>query len=494
LFKAVALLTGLCLSVFGAVPVLEHFYPVGLNVGSTQTLTLQGKFDPWPPHVWVEGEGLACIAQTNKGKIDVTVDAEAEPGPRLIRVFNDEGASEPRILVIDESWTLAEAEPNNKFDAPQSVASLPMTIDGRLERNGDVDSFRIDLREGQWLVAEAECYTVMGKLDAALRLVSTNGVQLAWNHDFATLDPRLVWRAPAARSVVVQVFGFAYPANSDVQLAGGEGANYRLRVRAESTPPAAPCPEGEREPNGTFTEAAELPLPCQRHGAIAPAGEVDRFKVQMRKGEYIEAMVEAAAIGSALDPRLAIEDAQGQSLAQSEERNMTGNARLEWQAPADGTFAISVRNWQRRGGPEFTYRLRVIPLGPACEATFAAGSLALSGGSTNDVKVAIKRLRGFTNEITLEFTDLPDGLSAAEVKAPEKDGEATLKLLAATNAPPFSGPVQVLCRVAGQARPVPFPLTSRVENNGVPGGYQQLLIEQADHLWLTVRTNAPAAK
>ncbi len=486
-------MASLCAGVFGAAPVLEHLYPVGLGVGSAQTLTLQGKFDPWPPQVWVEGDGLACIAQTNKGKIDVTVDAEAEPGPRLIRVFNDEGVSEPRIVVIDESWTLAEAEPNNKFEAAQAVASLPMTIDGRLERNGDVDSYRIDLREGQWLVAEVECYTVMGKLDAALRLVTTNGVQLAWNHDFATLDPRLVWRAPAARSVLVQVFGFAYPANSDVQLAGGEGANYRLRLRAESAPPAAPCPEGEREPNGAFAEAAELPLPFQRHGAIAPAGETDRFKIRMHKGEYIEAIAEAAAVGSALDPRLAIEDAQGQSLAQSEERNMTGNARIEWQAPADGTYAVTMRNWQRRGGPEFTYWLRVNPLAPACEATLAAGSLALSGGSTNDVKVAIKRWRGFTNEITLAFAHLPDGLSAAEVKAPEKDGEATLKLLAATNAPPFSGPVQVLCRVAGQARPVPFPLTSRVENNGVPGGYQHLLIEQADHLWLTVRATAPAA-
>lgn len=492
MFSRLALLLITIAAAFGAAPVLEHLYPVGLEIGSTNTLTLQGKFDPWPPQLWTESAGLTFTAQTNKGKFDVVVDAEAAAGPRLIRAYNAEGVSEARILILDDGWVRAETEPNNKVEAAQAVGTLPVALDGRLERNGDVDSYRIDLREGEWLTAEVQCYTVMGKLDPALRLVNTNGVQLAWNHDFATLDPRLVWRAPTTRSVVLQVFGFAYPANSDVQLAGGEGANYRLLLRAESAPPAPPCDQSEREPNNTAAEASEIPIPTQLHGVISPSGDTDRFRIRLQKSEYLEVVVDAASIGSPLDVRLAVEDAASKVIVQTEEGNMSGDARLEWQAPSDGEFFICVRNWQHRGGSEFSYRLRLAKLAADFDASLSVGTLAFTAGTTNDVKVAIKRLRGFTNDLALTLTNLPAGLAAAPAKAPDKDGEVTLKLVAALNAEAFSGPVQVLALSAGETRVVPFALTSRVENNGVPGGYSRLLIEEAPHLWLTVRTNPPA--
>lgn len=141
-----------------------------------------------------------------------------------------------------------EREPNDHFAKAQRLPQLPVTINGRFDKSGDVDSFAIELRNGEWLEARVDCYTLMSKVDAVLRLVTTNGEQLAWNHDFITLDPRLVWRAPANETVVLQIFGFAFPPDSDIRLTGGEGATYRLHLAITNSAPQICDSPNEREP------------------------------------------------------------------------------------------------------------------------------------------------------------------------------------------------------------------------------------------------------
>ena len=34
-------------------PTVEHLFPAGLTRGSTNVVTIAGKFEPWPPKVWV---------------------------------------------------------------------------------------------------------------------------------------------------------------------------------------------------------------------------------------------------------------------------------------------------------------------------------------------------------------------------------------------------------------------------------------------------------
>jgi hypothetical protein len=41
--------------------------------------------------------------------------------------------------------------------------------------------------------------------------------------------------------------------------------------------------------------------------------------------------------------------------------------------------------------------------------------------------------------------------------------------------------------VTKEQRPAIFSLVSRSENNGVPGGYSKLLVEETEEFWLTVK-------
>jgi len=497
--RALYILLSFCAAqVFAEKPALEHLFPAGATPGTTNTLTLSGKFEPWPPHFWAEGEGISFNAETNKGKVEITVTADVKAGPRLIRIYNDEGASDPRIFVIGAGREIIEAEPNDLFSKAEELKELPVTINGRFEKRGDVDCFALHMRAGEWLDARVDSYTLESKLDCVLRLVDGAGYELALNHDWATFDPRLIWRAPTDQKVVLEIFGFAYPANSDIQLSGGDGAIYRLHIAASKDRPADICEQPtEKEPNDSIAEAN--PLECDRKiiGVINNARDEDRFQFAAKKDEMYEFAVVAASLGSPLDSWLRIEDSRGKELARNDDSSGSRDPRLEWKALAETNYIVALGSVTHRGGSEYRYDLSMRKLLPDFKASAPANAFAIAPGSTNEVKMNVKRLRGFTNELSAAITLLPEQVKAESVTIPQKDGEVILKMVAATNAPAFNGPISIVITdaTAKSERKVPFELVSRSEDNGVPGGYSKLLVESTDALWLTVlKPKAPEEK
>ncbi|MBK8001251.1 MAG: pre-peptidase C-terminal domain-containing protein [Verrucomicrobia bacterium] len=214
-----------------AAPVLDHLFPAAVQVGTTNVVTAVGKFDPWPAKIWVDAPGIVFKAETNSGKFSVEVAADAPVGGHLVRLYNEQGVSGLRFLVVTKERQTEEVEPNNEFKKPQMIDAFPAFINGRLEKSGDVDSYAVALEVGQTLVASVEAYTLASPVDAVLRVVDARGVQVAWNHDGGpTLDPFLTWTAKSAGTYVVQVFGFGYPADSSVNFVGNAKCVYRLHL------------------------------------------------------------------------------------------------------------------------------------------------------------------------------------------------------------------------------------------------------------------------
>jgi hypothetical protein len=476
-----------------APPALDHLYPAGGAIDSTNTVTITGKFEPWPPKVWVSSPGLEFNAQTNKGKFEVTMAPDAAPGPRWIRLFNEEGASEPRLFVVGEWREIRDQEPNDHFAKAQPIESLPVTVNGQLDKRGDVDSFAVPLRAGQWLEARLDAYTLMSKLDAVLRIVNQNGRQLAWNHDFITLDPRLVWQATEEGTFIVQVFGFPYPADAQVRLAGGEGCVYRLHLSVSDSRPADDVAPPDAAPPELDESSEVLPLPARVPGLFLTGAEVHEVKFRAQKDEVLEAKVEAAIHGSPLDAWLGIYDEAGKELARNDDAGGSRDPRIEWKAPAEGVYLARVGSVTHRGGPAHTYTLLLQPLAPGYQARLAASSVVLQAGATQEVKVAVTRLRGFTNELLLHWEGLPEGVIGTPVAVPEKGGDVTLPLVASEDAAPHSGAISIRIQNGDQASgAVAFELISSTVDNGVPGGYQKLLKERLDEFWVTVRARPPA--
>jgi len=531
-------------SAFAAVPNLEHLYPIALQTGTTNSITAIGKFDPWPPKVWVDSSGIVFKPETNSGKFSVEIAADARVGPHLIRAYDEHGASGPRVLIVTSDPQLSEAEPNDDFKKPQIVEHLPASLNGRLEKSGDVDSFAVELAAGQTLVASVEAFTLASPVDAVVRVVDSRGVQVAFNHDGSTLDPFLAWTAKSADRYVVQVFGFAYPAESAVKFTGNSKCVYRLHLsrgpwlhhtiplgvqrgrrtslrlagwnmgaRGEVsfdgsdlattatqatlrlpgfddslTFPIGDGPElMEQEPNDVVSETHRLEVPFAITGCIEKVDDEDRFTFAAAKDEKFILGVQSASFGFPLDAWLKVENLEGKELAKSDD-STGADPRLEWVAKEDGFFVAAVGNVLHRSGPDYVYRLNVRRALPSVKVNASETAITIASGKTNDLKILITRLHGFREQLTLSAKGLPDGLTLLPAAVPEKGGDMLLKLVASADAKPFSGPIQFVAieTDSGREHVAVADLTSSTVNNGVPGGFTKLAIESTDQIWLTV--------
>lgn len=485
-----------------AEPALTHLYPAAGQQGTTVTVAAIVKSEPWPPQVWVDAPGIDFKPSKTKGKFDVMIAQDATPGPHLVRLFNPDGASQPGFFIVSTEPELLEKEPNDDFQSPQKIETLPATISGRLDKPGDVESFAVTLQKGQTLRAWVEAYVLASTFDGLLRIVDEQGHELAFNHDGRTLDPDLRWAAPRDGTFIVQLMGFAYPATADVRLAGGDGCVYRLHLTTTPPPevnfPPHAAGDGteitEQEPNDTIVQAQTIPLPCSIAGSIDKAGDEDRFTFTAEKGKIYGFRLVGARAGSPLDAWVKIENEDGRQLARADDTDGSRDPRLTWTAPGSGAFTVAIGDVTHHGGPGFRYQVHVAEAVPTVTGTVASHSFVVAAGKSSDVKATIKSSNGFKAQLKLAAKNLPAGVAAEEINVPEKGGDVTLKLTAETSATAASRPIQLILREveSGAEHPVIFSMITTGENNGVPQGYTELVINSTDQLWLTV--TAPTQK
>jgi len=485
-----------------AEPTITHLYPAAGQQGTTVSVTPVGKSDPWPPQVWVDAPGIDFKPAKAKGKFDVEIAKDAAPGPHLVRFFNNDGTSQPRFFIVSTEPELLKKEPNDGFQSPQKIEALPATISGRLDKSGDVDSFAVTLKKGQSLRAWVEAYVLASTFDGMVRIVDEKGNELAFNHDGRTLDPDLRWEAPRDGTFIVQLMGFVYPATADVRLTGGDGCVYRLHLTTAPPPqvsfPAPAAGEGadiaEHEPNDTIDKAQGVTIPCFVTGSIDKAGDEDRFTFNAEKGKIYELNVVGAHAGSPLDAWLKIESKESKQLARADDTDGSRDPRLTWTAPGSGPFYVAVGDVTHHGGPDFRYQLHFAEAVPTVAGTAANHSIVIAAGKTGEIKTTVKTANGFKAKLKFAAKNLPEGISAEEIDVPEKGGEITLKLTAVAGAAAANQPIQLVLREieSGTEHPVIFSMITTGENNGVPQGYTELVIDSTNQLWLTI--TAPAQK
>ena len=105
-------------------------------------------------------------------------------GVHSLRIRSPEGISELHVFSISPLPVVAESESNDAFEDAQTI-DLNSTLVGTIEA-GDIDSFRVRLRKGDRLSAEAEAIRTGGAmLDAVLNVLGPDGSWLAFVDDTA---------------------------------------------------------------------------------------------------------------------------------------------------------------------------------------------------------------------------------------------------------------------------------------------------------------------
>jgi len=522
-----------------APPVLDSLYPGGgARGGAAVKVTANGKFDAWPVKVWADAPGLVFAAGEKSGELTATIGKDVAPGPHLVRVFTADGASALRCFFVgDLPLETAEIEPNDEAAKAQDLKALPATVNGRLDKGGDVDSFAVNLAAGQTLVASAQGRRLGSPIDPMLHLLGPDGTQVAFAHDGLGLDPLLIFTVEKAGRYVVRISAFAFPPAADVRLTGGKDAVYRLNLTTgpfvrSATPSGVtrgrratlrlvgwnikdtvaevdatavgrgvdhldvPVAGGEtrlRVEVGDGAESAEVKdaavaPPVAFTGVIAAVGEEDDYSIRATKGQELQLALRAAGLKSPLSGLLRIMDGGGKVLA-SDDGGAAGDPRIAWNPPADGVYRFVVSDLFHNGGPDFSYRLEVRRAMPELRATLEDDVIALQPGKTATVKVRIARTGGYANPLVAVATGLPPGVTATAGEIGSKAAEGTITLTAVADAKPSSGPIRFLVLSTDPAHPDAVDATIDLKKEAdKPGG--QGFIERSRDAWLTLSATA----
>ncbi len=514
-------------SVLAAPPAITYLYPAGAQRGTTVEVTAAGTLDA-STKVWASGKGVTVEPTKDKGKLKITVAKDAVPGTYWLRAYNDDGASGLRPFIVGTLPEVMEKEPNDDFKKPHVLNESSVVINGKLEKNGDVDCFAVILKKGQTLVASLEAHnTLRSPMDAMLQVLSADGFVLDENNDFHGLDPQLAFTAKKDATYIARVYAFPAAPDASIRYFGSDACVYRLTLTtgafADFAIPLAVGPdrlsvslEGWnlaqgpqmliplQSPGESHTIAFDaqianpLRLRVEPHRVAVHLGRVPDerkpsppftppFSVSSRvekettqdisfrgkKGQALSIQAESRSIGLALNPVVFIYDADGKQLAKAEPAKLNGDTALSFIPAQDGVFNVFVANLYSGSDPRYAFLLRVLSE-PDYDLSVAADRFTITPGKPTMIAVKVNRVRSFTKPVEVVAEGLPEGVKV-EVTAPAKPDPNTVTL-SLTADKPVSGSFRLVGKVKDE------PKLTRVARFAIVE-----FDETTADLWLTVK-------
>lgn len=487
---ALMLAAGWAGAALAAPPTLDALLPSGGQAGTEiAALTAVGKPEPWPCAVWCSNPGVKFTAGEKAGIYKVTIAPDVATGPCLVRLFNPDGASEPKTFVVSRFREITEdaAVPNENLSQATPVGALPVVVNGRLEKAQDYDAWKVTLKKGQTLHARIDGYSLRSGIDPFLHLYDAGGIRLELVSDGPrNLDPRLVHTADRDGDFVVAVMAIDHPPSTNVAFSGSAKAAYRLTLAVGPIDPAqAGAGDGKVPGPDTLPPAggAAAPLPLGGFGTLAKPGETDRVMFKATKGQSLRIEVDAVGHGFPTDPVLILEKADGTLIREIDDDKTDRDAVFVYAVPADGEYACKVGDRYHRGGTEMRYFLEIKESSPDFIPTADLAFYTGKGGETVAIKLKIERRDGHAQPLVAAAEGLPAGVTAAPLKLDAKTAEGTLELKVDAAAAPFSGPIRVSVSEEAGEQKLKHPAVFTYQNADARGAF---LNDEVADLWLAI--------
>lgn len=155
---------------------------------------------------------------------------------------------------------------------------------------------------------------------------------------------------PQAMAAEIKIAADARPGDRLVRMWTSQGVTLPLPFVVGDLPEVV-----EQEIEGDPIPVS-VSAPITINGRIYPREDVDVWTVKLVKGQTLSSEVVASSIGSPLDARLEIRDAQGRKRAENH-NGLRDDPKMQFTAPDDGDYSISITDVRSDGGPAFVYRL-----------------------------------------------------------------------------------------------------------------------------------------
>jgi hypothetical protein len=196
----------------GELPFITSIFPLGGPARTRTTVSLEG---------W------------NLPQSSLTLEPpEMKPGLFPLSVKSGDLLSNRVPFAVDTLPECLEQEPNDTPATAQRI-TLPVIVNGRIDRPGDRDVFRFEGRAKETIIAEVRARHLDSPLDSVLKLTDSGGKVLAYSDDQEDRGQGLqTHHADSVLRVTLPADGTYYLHVGDSQRQGGSAHAYRLRVSA----------------------------------------------------------------------------------------------------------------------------------------------------------------------------------------------------------------------------------------------------------------------
>ncbi|MFN0087037.1 MAG: hypothetical protein ACKVX9_16725 [Blastocatellia bacterium] len=419
-------------------PYLASVFPLGAQQGTSPELLLRGQMLSGAERIEVEhgmGQGLEVAAfnsTADAATVRVNVAKDASLGVYHLRLWTRAGWSNPVKFLVGNLPESLEAEPNVAPGKMRRTA-IPATINGRIERRGEMDQFAFTAGAGEKLVFEVKAEELGSPLDAHLTLYNDKGGELANNDD---ADPGNRLNRDARLEFSFKEAGDYSLAIRDLSRLGGPDYGYRLTIRKPapgfSLSFDTDRPIVERGGAGTLKITARRWEEFDGEIALNVLGlpkTITASPAVIKKGETqtsIPLKCESGAVPEVF-PIKVVGEAK---------INGQGVGQLAQMAQMAQMAQIAKTQVRVSGiGPGFTTAQVVeVPLAITEPVHFnleaGATQVPLVRGGSAEFTVTAKRREGFKAAIALVVENLPPGVTAEEVEIGDDGNHAVVKLKA----------------------------------------------------------------
>ena len=484
-----------------AYPVLSSTTPRGAQRGSEVKIRIAGdKLADFQTLMFLTpGFTVKSVDKVEDKAVEcnVAVAPEVRTGNHLVRVVTKTGISHGRQFFVGNYPNLDEVEPNNDLTLAQPI-TINQTIEGVIQSE-DVDYFKINAKKGDRLTLEAEGLRLgYGTFDPYIAILDKD------RFEKVSSDDTILHRQDGYCSWTVEEDGEYFVMMRDSSYRGSGSAFYRLHVggyrRPEVLYPAGGRP-GQKtlvrfiEKDGSsFEEEAEIPADAPEfhmlfakkqepamsgnlfrvvnidntlevepnealaqatpvaagdqaalNGIIEKPGDVDFFKLTLKKGQKLLVQGFGQALGSPLDMVVNVQNEKGGNITGNDDGGGTRrlDSKFSVDIPADGNYFVRVADHLERGGANFVYRIEV---GTAPKELYVSSPeftvndthyrqfIAVPKGGRYATLVNVTR-SGVSGDFKFEAKGLPTGVKLLTETLPKEYGSIPLLFESAPDAP-----------------------------------------------------------
>lgn len=490
IFAASYAATAFAQSVCLPAPRLMTTMPMGGQVGTTVEVTITGQNFEDAEELSFSHPGITAVPKVDAAGLPianqyiVTIAADCPPGIHEARVMTRLGVSSSRAFNVGKLRETIQSQGNTSL---KKAMALPTDCicNGVMTRQA-VDYYSFEAKQNQRVVVDCGAKGIDSKLNPVLIVADAEGNDLLVERRGGAVD----FTAPEDGTYIIKVH--------DLTFSGGPYYFYRLALQSaqpEQTIPRLPGTESvssfswppsnlitepilaEAEPNNGHDQPQKITLPCNISGSFFPAADVDTFEFMAKKGDVWWVEVASERLGLPTDPSIVVQHIgeSGESEVHTDVVELTdipspvkvssngysydgppynaGSTDIIGQVAIkeDGIHRLHISDLfgGTRNDPSNVYRLIIRKQSPdfqvvgwALHMNLRNGDrnalskpIALRGGSTMAIEVVCIRRDGFGEEIQLELTGLPEGVTATGLAIPAGKSRGMVLITAAPVAP-----------------------------------------------------------